>query len=73
MHHMKKQTARERQISLVKEAFKKPMTEMEAQERIRKLIAKGKSFATTAKPSTSKKQVGNLASLGITSLGDPII
>jgi hypothetical protein len=35
---MKKQTAKERAISLGKEAFKKPMTEMEAAERIRKLI-----------------------------------
>ena len=77
---MKKQTARERHISLGKEALKHPMTEMEAAERIRNLIArqdkeasKDKSSAKSAKPSTSKKQTGNLASFGITSLGDPIV
>ena len=79
-HHMRKQTARERQISLVREAFKTPMTEMEAAERIRKLIArqdketsKDKTSVKSARTSSSKKQTGNLASLGITSLGDPIV
>ncbi|MDB9704114.1 hypothetical protein OAA86_08495 [Rhodospirillales bacterium] len=77
---MKKQTLRERRISYEKEALKHPMTEMEAAERIRKLIArqdketsKDKSSAKSAKTSTNKKHTGNLASLGITSLGDPIL
>jgi len=77
---MKEPTLREQRISYEKEALKNPMTEMEAAERVRKLIArqeketsKDKSSAKSARTSSSKKPNGNLASLGITSLGDPIL
>ena len=79
---MKKETAKAQQASLINEEYDKKiqlgMSEMEAQARIQRLIQnmdkrmnKGTSSAKKAK--ASEKRIGNLSSLGITSLGDPIV
>ena len=52
---MKEQTLRERRISYEKEALKNPMTEMQAAERIRKLIARLEKETRKAKSSAKSE------------------
>ena len=77
LNKMKAQTTKAQQTSLINEEYDKTpklgMTEMEAAQRIQLLISEGRGLAKSARSSTNKKQNGSLRSLGITSLGDPIL